>query len=143
MFYIREFNEEDLSEVYEIALRNLTERYQPDLLLDIYQSWPSGFLVAITSMIVGFIAGTREEKTARILMLAVDREFRGQGIGSALLNHFTTNCRSEGIVSISLEVRISNQEAIQFYQNRGFQIISFTPNYYTDGEAAYVMWKML
>ena len=143
MFYIREFSEEDLSEVYEIALRNLTERYQPDLLLDIYQSWPAGFLVAITSRIVGFIAGTREENTARILMLAVERKFRKQGIGSALLNHFTTNCRKEGIASISLEVRISNQEAVQFYQNRGFQIISFLPNYYTDGEAAYVMWKMI
>ena len=143
MFYIREFNEGDLSWVYNIALRNLTERYQPELLIDVYQAWPSGFLVAVISKIVGFIAGTREEKSARILMLAVDSKFRNQGIGTALLNHFITNCKKEGIVSVSLEVRTSNQEAIKFYQNRGFQIISFLPNYYTDGESAYVMWKMI
>ncbi len=143
MFFIREFSEEDLWDVYDIALRNLTERYSPELFLDIHRSWPHGFLVAIVSKIVGFIAGTRDENTARILMLAVDKTHRNRGIGSALLNRFIANCKSEGVISVSLEVRTNNKIAIEFYQKRDFQIVSFLPNYYTNGDDAYIMWRMI
>ncbi len=143
MFFIREFREDDLSDVYEIALRNLTERYTPELFLDIYRSWPRGFLVAVVSRIVGFIAGTKDEHAARILMLAVDKQYRNRGIGTSLLDRFIANCKSEGVVSVSLEVRTNNKIAVEFYQKRGFQIVSFLPDYYTNGDDAYIMWRMI
>ncbi len=143
MFLIREFREEDVYDVFRISYESLTEKYSLELFLDIYHSWPAGFLVAVTSEIIGFIAGTRDNKSARILMLAVDKKIRGKGVGSALLNRFTIQCKTEGLKSISLEVRVSNKRAIEFYVNHGFQIISMLEKYYTNGEAAYVMWKMI
>ncbi len=143
MFMIREFREEDVYEVFRISFESLTEKYSLELFMDIYQVWPSGFLVAELKDIVGFIAGAKYERGARILMLAVDKAYRGRGIGSALLNRFIMQCKKEGLSSVSLEVRTNNRNAIQFYANRGFQIISMLDNYYTNGDSAYVMWKII
>ncbi len=143
MYLIREFREEDVYDVFRIAFENLTEKYSLDLFLDIHRAWPSGFLVAELKDIVGFIAGSYYEGNARILMLAVDKPFRGRGIGSALLNRFIFECKKMGIRTVSLEVRTGNIDAIQFYQKRGFQVMSRIDNYYTNGDSAYVMWKMI
>jgi len=143
MYLVREFREEDVYDVFRIAYESLTEKYSLDLFMDIYYAWPSGFLVAEIKDIVGFIAGSQYNGTARILMLAVDKNNRGKGIGSLLLRKFIFQCKKEGIKSVSLEVRTSNKSAIEFYINRGFQIISLLNKYYTNGESAYIMWKML
>ncbi len=143
MYYIREFREKDLFEVLNIANQSLTENYVPELFLDIYRLWPKGFLVAVTNEVVGFLAATKYSKEARILMLAVKKEQRGQGIGTALMNRFMSICKLEGILSIRLEVRTTNFRAIEFYKKFGFAIISYVPNYYTNGDAAYIMWRMI
>ena len=143
MYHVREFREEDIYDVFRIAFENLTEKYSLELLMDIHSAWPSGFLVAEMRDVVGFISGSRHGDNARILMLAVDRPYRGQGIGTALLNRFLFVCKREGLRSVSLEVRTSNYNAIHFYQNRGFQIVSKLERYYTNGDSGYVMWKML
>ena len=127
----------------EIAEESLTERYMPTLFLDIYEQWPRGFLVALANTLIGFIAGSKYEREARILMLAIKKEYRRHGIGSSLLHKFLAICKSEGLVSVRLEVRTTNNVAIDFYKNFGFHIISFIPNYYTNGDAAYVMWRMI
>ncbi len=143
VYLIREFKPQDLQQVIEIANESLTERYFPQLFLDIYEAWPRGFLVAEFHEILGFIAGSKLSNEARVLMLAVRKEHRRRGIGSALLRKFMAICKSEGLVSIRLEVRTSNITAIEFYKRFGFNIISFIPNYYTNGDAAYVMWRMI
>lgn len=140
-YFIREFQEEDLLDVLNIANESLTENYIPELFLDIHRAWPEGFLVAVTKDVVGFIAGIKQRMEARILLLAVKREFRNAGIGSALMRRFITLCKSEGILSVRLEVRTKNLRAIEFYRKFGFNIISYVPNYYTNGDDAYIMWR--
>lgn len=143
MYYIREFTKDDLYEVLNIANESLTENYIPELFLDIHRLWPRGFLVAVSDRVVGFIAGSKYSREARILMLAVKDKYRGQGIGTALMHRFMSVCRMEGIMSLRLEVRTTNLRAIEFYKNFGFTIISYVPNYYTNGDAAYIMWRMI
>ncbi len=143
MYYIRRFKEEDIYDVYRIASENLKEKYTMELIMDIYHLWSNGFFVAYSSQIAGFICGNKDKKTARILMLAVDKNHRRMGIGTSLLNRFIVECRKEGLMSIRLEVRTDNTEAIEFYQKRNFQIISIIPNYYTNGDSAYIMWRTI
>jgi len=143
VYFIREFKPEDLEEVIEIADTSLTERYFPTLFMDIYQAWPQGFLVAESKNILGFIAGNKIYNEARILMLAVREKYRRKGIGTNLLRRFLSVCKKEGLVSIRLEVRTTNTGAITFYKKFGFHIISFIPNYYSNGDTAYVMWRMI
>jgi len=89
---------------------------------------------------VGFIAGdVRPAKhMAWIATLAVLPEFRGQGIGSTLLQ--ACEARLE-VHTIRLSVRISNQPAIRLYRSSGYERIGTWPEYYQDDEDALVMEK--
>ncbi|MGC8565452.1 MAG: ribosomal protein S18-alanine N-acetyltransferase [Thermoplasmata archaeon] len=142
---IRKFRLDDLSQVIRIIDRTLTEKYSLEIYESIYNSWPNGFIVATYgSKIIGVIASTKNSVyEARILMFSVDIPYQNKGIGTLLLKRFEQICREEGIKAIRLEVRISNDNAIKFYEKNGFVIINMINSYYSNGESAYIMWKML
>lgn len=89
---------------------------------------------------VGFIAGDvrPSEHLAWIATLAVLPEFRGRGIGSALLQ--ACEARLE-VPTIRLSVRMSNQTAIHLYRASGYERVGIWPRYYQDDEDALVMEK--
>ncbi len=79
-------------------------------------------------------------RVAHLISIAVLPEYRRMGIGSALLERTISRARSEGnIVSVYLEVRISNEPAIRLYEKFGFKKARIIKGYYRDGEDAYVM----
>jgi ribosomal-protein-alanine N-acetyltransferase len=92
------------------------------------------------NQMVGFIAGDvrRSEGMAWIATLAVLPEYRGQGIGSALL----VACEAQIPLSrIRLCVRPSNLVAIRLYERFGYTRVGEWTKYYQDGESALVMEK--
>jgi ribosomal-protein-alanine N-acetyltransferase len=94
------------------------------------------------SQLIGFIAGDVRpaESKAWIATLGVLPEYRGHGIGRALLEA----CEQRlGVRQVQLNVRASNQIAIQLYETSGYHRASIWPNYYQDGEDALVMEKEL
>jgi ribosomal-protein-alanine N-acetyltransferase len=94
------------------------------------------------SQMIGFIAGDVRlaESTAWIATLGVLPEYRGRGIGRALLQE----CEQRlDVRRVQLNVRTSNQIAIELYQTSGYQRAGIWPNYYQDGEDALVMEKEL
>ena len=140
---IRKFEFEDLDRVFYIAKDTLEEDYSFDFFIYLWQMSPDGFLVAEKrGTIVGFIIATRPTLTdLRILILAVDKTFRKQGIGNALLRRLLIKFLD--IKKIFLEVRTDNTEAIAFYEKRGFRITSIVTDFYTDNSSAYRMEKNL
>lgn len=135
----------DIERVVDIANSSLTEYYTTNLMMDLYHSWRDAFMVyTMNDRIIGFIAGGKFSRTeARILLLAVEHRFRGMGIGKALMSEFTKLCRIRNIMSMRLEVRTDNREAIQFYSRYGFSSISTIRAYYSDSSDAYLMWKLI
>jgi len=131
--------------VIKLASETLTERYSPSLFNYLYEIFNQGFLVAEKHhKIVGFIIGIKTSlEASRILMIAVSEKQRGQKIGSALLNHFLKKIIIQKIKHVELEVEISNNVAIEFYQKHGFIIIDTIPKFYQSGEDAYTMRLML
>jgi ribosomal protein S18 acetylase RimI-like enzyme len=89
---------------------------------------------------VGFIAGDvrRLEGVAWIATVGVLPEFRGRGIGSALLGACEERIR---VGRIRLCVRVSNDTAIRLYEQRGYLRVGEWSRYYQDGESALVMEK--
>lgn len=136
---IRYFRPSDVWAVYELASKNLKERYNPSVFTELSPYWPNGFLVAEEmGRIVGFLFGIMSSETeSRILMLAVKKEHRNRGIGTMLLNRFLVECVNRGVHLVSLEVRSSNLAGIRFYQRFGFMLIGRIPNYYSNGEDGY------
>jgi len=59
----RTFRSEYLQQIIEITRRNLTERYNDFIFLDIYRSWPGAFIIGMAeNKVAGFICGVYQEK---------------------------------------------------------------------------------
>jgi ribosomal-protein-alanine N-acetyltransferase len=95
------------------------------------------FVYEVDGKIVAYIIFWVADNTS-ILNFGVLKEYRKQGIGSLLFDEVLKV--SEGI--ISLEVRESNVNAINFYLKRGFKAVGVRENYYSNGENAYLMIRM-
>ena len=79
---------------------------------------------------------------AHITNIAVHPEYRGFGIGDAILNSMIDICKREKAFSMSLEVRVSNLVAQNLYSKFGFKKQGVRKKYYEDnGEDALLMCK--
>ncbi|MGC4378793.1 ribosomal protein S18-alanine N-acetyltransferase [Fictibacillus sp. Mic-4] len=78
---------------------------------------------------------------AHITNIAILPEYRGQGLGEAILAQALRLAKRYGARKLSLEVRVSNSVAQSLYRKLGFQEGGIRKNYYSDnGEDALVMW---
>ncbi len=164
-FRIRRARHEDIPAVMLVNLKSLPENYWQGFYKYLLDNWPEAFLVAeVGGVIVGYAMSRVEEtmdpvllglpdnappppapgKVGHLVSIAVLREYRGRGIGSALLAE-TIRVMKEvyRAEAIYLEVRVSNEPAIRLYKKFGFVIRRRIPYYYRDGEDAYVMVKRL
>ena len=62
----------------------------------------------------------------------VSEEYRNKGIGTKLLAHLVSLAISYRVVNITLEVRVSNQTAINLYKKFGFREVALRKYYYGD-----------
>lgn len=132
---------QDIESVISMVETTFSELFAHDMYAAIQQSWPAGQLVSVEA---GRVAGLllaikRTEFSARILVMAVNAQARGRGVGSEMLRTFLRQCMLEGVTEVVLEVRASNSRAQAFYGRFGFHTRSVLPRYYRDGEDGYVM----
>ncbi|MDI6600968.1 MAG: ribosomal protein S18-alanine N-acetyltransferase [Thermoanaerobacteraceae bacterium] len=79
---------------------------------------------------------------AHITNIAVHPDYRGIGVGNALLEGLIEAARKRGATSMTLEVRASNEIAQNLYRKYGFKAYGRRKGYYQDnGEDAIIMWK--
>ncbi|QOY96154.1 ribosomal protein S18-alanine N-acetyltransferase [Massilia sp. UMI-21] len=67
---------------------------------------------------------------AHLLDVAVAAGRQGQGLGRHLLDRIGARARAQGMASILLEVRPSNERALAVYRRYGFQEIGRRKGYY-------------
>jgi len=83
---------------------------------------PDLFLVAETqNKIIGSVIGGYDGRRGLIYHLAVDQLFRGQGIGSRLMDEVESRLRAKGCLKCYLLVTHDNPEVEYYYQQRGWQ----------------------
>lgn len=90
---------------------------------------------------IGFVAGDvrQTDRIAWIATIGVLPEFRGRGVGAALLQA----CEERiPLAVVRLCVRKDNLDAIQMYERFGYQRKGEWSAYYQDGAAALVMEKV-
>ncbi len=83
---------------------------------------PDLFLVAEQDgHIVGSVIGGFDGRRGMVYHLAVAREYRGQGLGSQLMDELEARLRRKGCRRAYLMVVDDNQNAMQFYEKRNWK----------------------
>lgn len=75
-----------------------------------------------------------EVDSAELYNISVDPIYQGRGIGRLLLNHMLTRSQTLPVERVCLEVRVSNERAINLYQSVGFKQVGVRKGYYQHEE---------
>jgi [ribosomal protein S18]-alanine N-acetyltransferase len=79
---------------------------------------------------------------AHITLLGIHPQYQRQGLGKLLLTALLDRARSIDMARATLEVRASNQGAIDLYEKYRFQIVGRRKKYYQDNdEDGIIMWR--
>lgn len=70
-----------------------------------------------------FYCNNKDSKESYISLIITSPDFRGQKIGSTLIDSIINITRSRGFLTCSLEVDKSNIGAIALYERKGFVIV--------------------
>ena len=92
--------------------------------------------------LVGYLIISRYVDAWHVMNVAVDPEYRRRGIAANLLERLFELTASDVRRGYTLEVRVSNEEAIRLYERLGFESRGIRRGYYTDNhEDALIMWR--
>ena len=104
-------------------------------------SKPSGICLSAHAgeELVGYVVCSRYDQVWHLMNIAVAPDFRGAGVAGKLLRRLFEE--GGGVLPFTLEVRVSNRQAIGMYERFGFRSAGVRPRYYHDnGEDALIMW---
>jgi len=92
--------------------------------------------------LVGYTINSRYVDAWHVMNVAVDPSHRRRGIATRLLERLFELTRDDGRRGYTLEVRISNADAIALYEKLDFERRGMRRGYYTDNrEDALIMWR--
>jgi ribosomal-protein-alanine N-acetyltransferase len=93
---------------------------------------------------LAFVVGMIEpDRTGHVVALGVDPDHRREGLGRYLMRAVEQGFFKNGITTVRLEVRTSNDAAQKLYFHLGYKIVRRMPRYYTSGDDGYLMVKSL
>ena len=106
-----------------------------DRALTILDDGPSGVTAAMMLLFEG--------RACRILSVAVAPDTRRRGIGTRMMHLAEEVCQERGTAIIRLEVSTRNLAAIELYRRLGYRTDGVLYGYYSWGEDAYSMRKVV
>ena len=91
---------------------------------------------------LGYLIVARYVDAWHVMNVAVDGGFRGRGIARGMLERLFEMTAGDVERGYTLEVRVSNETAIDLYRRLGFVETGIRRGYYTDNrEDALIMWR--
>jgi ribosomal-protein-alanine N-acetyltransferase len=139
---VRQAVKADLLAIFRIEKASFPQPW-PFAAFERYVGEP-GFLVAefgrgIAGYVVADSVPNHGQPLGHIKDIAVHPDQRGQGVGTLLLERSLGVLAAQGVASVKLEVRESNDTARSLYETFGFEHARTIPRYYDNGEDALVM----
>jgi ribosomal-protein-alanine N-acetyltransferase len=91
--------------------------------------------------LIGYLVCSRYHTVWHLMNVAIDARYRRQRVATALIEHLFSETDRRG-ERYTLEVRVSNAEAIRMYESFGFRSAGIRRRYYHDNnEDALIMWR--
>ncbi|MEN3046222.1 MAG: ribosomal protein S18-alanine N-acetyltransferase [Candidatus Hydrothermales bacterium] len=94
-------------------------------------------VLELDGMIIGYLIAGEYEKSYHLKNIAVRKNFQSMGYGKILLEDLIKKAKRELKSYIFLEVRVTNERAIKFYEKFGFKKVRLIRGYYSFKEDAY------
>jgi len=91
--------------------------------------------------VIGYCGFLQSFDEADITNVAVHPDYRCRGIAYAMLNELMKRGRERDVHRYTLEVRVSNEQAVRLYDRLGFVSVGVRKNFYEKPrEDAVIMW---
>ncbi|SFB26338.1 MULTISPECIES: ribosomal protein S18-alanine N-acetyltransferase [unclassified Bacillus (in: firmicutes)] len=139
----REMKEEDIDQVLVIEHASFSTPWSKEAFYnELHKNRFALYLVLEDQgKVVGYCGTWIVIDEAHITNVAMLPEYRGKGLGEAIMKKLIEVAKEKGVITMTLEVRVSNHVAQSLYRKLGFQDGGLRKNYYTDNqEDGLVMW---
>ncbi len=109
-----------------------------DALRQCYEVREGIWVAIVQGQVRGFVQVTwdTEESLGWVRHLVVDRAWRGQGIGTALLRRVAQVARDRDADRLVVCVNAKNDPAIQFLLRQGFSFVGYNEVFFNEGDMA-------
>jgi ribosomal-protein-alanine N-acetyltransferase len=140
-FHIRIASLSNLPAISGIEDDSFPSPYPRSLLKRLMNDYSESFFVAVDhkATLVGYCVSARGGSSAHLISIAVDREFRRNGIATMLLQRTIGYLIAHATREFYLEVNPKNVEAVGLYRKLGFEKAGVLKEYYSDGSDAITM----
>lgn len=134
---------DDADAVAEIEMKTFSMPWKrEDFFLEANRNFAEYVVGEVDGKIIAYAGAWISFNEAEVMNVAVDENFRGQGVGKKLFAELIRVCKIRGATAITLEVRTSNSAAIKLYENFGLKSVGRRKNYYDNPtEDALIMWN--
>lgn len=134
-------SQNDLDAVNAIEMQAFQDPWSKQDFINELESNPYSciYVKEINGEVVAYVDLWIAYENAEIANIAVKKEFLHQGIASELMQYCLQKIQQSKCENFTLEVRVSNMNAIKLYEKFRFQTVSKRKKYYADGEDAYLM----
>ena len=124
-FFIRRMKEDDLPAVRTIEALSFSNPWSDSTFLGEIQNTPVSFPLVVvrkpSDKVIGYIIYWHIREDVQVNNIAVHPDFRGKGIGEALMRHVIDRVRKNGATFMTLEVRLSNAANGLLWELAGFR----------------------
>ena len=140
---IRDMQFTDIEVVSAIERRTFTLPWSPAIFSgQLARETGIALVCEIGGRIAAYLIADMFVDVWHLMNVAVDEPYRRFHVASQLIEAYFAITELHGHRGHTLEVRVSNQSAIQLYRSFGFVATGVRPGYYSDDrEDALIMWK--
>ncbi|WP_243446484.1 ribosomal protein S18-alanine N-acetyltransferase [Romboutsia weinsteinii] len=142
---IEQMTSKDIDGVFEVEKSCFEHYWSKESFKKELTNDSARYLIAkIDDKIVGYVGIWLILDEGHITNVAVHKDYRGQKIGDKLVQALVELCKDNNILSMTLEVRVSNIVAQNLYKKYGFKMAGIRKEYYSDNkEDAIIMWNQV
>jgi ribosomal-protein-alanine N-acetyltransferase len=127
---IREMKHDDLAMVSDIERRSYEFPWSHGVFRDCLLAGYQTIVLVRDDVVAGYGVLSVAAGEAHILNICIDPDCRSRGYGEKLLDEMLFRARAASVRQIFLEVRPSNERALQLYRKKGFHKVADRPAYY-------------
>lgn len=125
-------NNKDYQDIIRQGIRSFNNKSHPDMeIFNLYREKgyndPFGLYAILDNQIVGGIVARKKMQWLDIDILFINENFRGNKIGSKLINYATEYCKKENLIGMHLYTL--DFQARRFYEKQGFKLIAEIENW--------------